>query len=156
MILKASYPERIKFIFIDGIRTEIFNYCFYQFILLKTNIGLLPKPTKRKDYLERYFYDYAIDVCKKNNSIPVILKICHPYFPSYPCNNLLNYLRPKAKIIDLDFDLEQKVNESSKKYKDLFYIHAIYRKDTIVFDEHPNEFANKLFSKRIYNELKNR
>jgi hypothetical protein len=152
---KPSYYERIQFIFTDGVITEICDYFFYQIARLKTYLGFLPKPTERKEELERYFYDYAINVCEKNNTIPIILKICTPWYSPNQCNDLLDYLRPKAKIIDLDFNLAQKVRETGMDYKKLYFLNVIHNKYVFYYDSHPNEYANKLFSDRICNELKN-
>jgi hypothetical protein len=153
---KPSYSDRMHFLFSDGIKTEICDYLFYQFAKLKSNLGILPKPTKRKDDLERYFFDYTIDVCKKNNIIPIILKISYPWYPPDHCNYLLNYLKTKAKIIDLDLVIAQKANETGIKYDRLFFINVIYRNHIITYDIHPNEFANRLFSVKIFNELKSK
>jgi hypothetical protein len=155
-VTKPSYYERIQFFLSDGIIAEIFDYYSYQLVKLKSSIGLIPKPTRRKDDLERYFYDYAIEACKKNNTIPIIFKICFPWYSPNQCDNLLKYLRPKAEIIDLDVDLQQKVIESGKKFEQLFYFYLVHRNYTLIFDQHPNKYSNKLFSEKIYNELKSK
>jgi hypothetical protein len=155
---KPSYYERMQFILSDGINMEILDYFSYQFALLKTKIGIIPKPTKRKNELEKYVYDYMIDVCKKNNSIPILVKIGynHPFFPQSYDNSkiLMDYFKRKAKIIDLDLALQQKVDVESKSFKDLFYLGYTNHNRIIRYDAHPNEYANKLFSDRIYYKLK--
>jgi hypothetical protein len=147
---KPSYIERIEFIFSDGIKTKIHDFYNYQFARLKTKIGILPKPTNRNNDLEKYFYDYTINICKKNNAIPIILKMGYPWPTPNQCIELLEYLKTKAEIIDLDFDLEKKVNELGNRNKTLVYVYTKYRNSIIVYDKHPNEFVNKLYSERIY------
>jgi hypothetical protein len=155
---KPSYFDRMHFIFTDGIKMEIFQYYIYQFAILKTKLGLIPKPTKRKNELERYFYDYIIDVCKKNNAIPIILKIgynsYYPWSSSRNCNDLLQHLGLKAKIIDLDLALQLKVDNKRMSFYDLFHVSVKYHNRIIRYDSHPNEYANETFSERIYYKLK--
>jgi hypothetical protein len=148
---KQSYFEKIRFRLTDGSKIEIIDYYSYQYSKLKTILGFIPKPTKRKADLEKFFYDYVIDICKKNNSIPIILKL---RYPSAKCSDLLKYLRAKTQIIDLDYDLEKKVDETGLNYQELFSIYHTNGDDSILIDKHPNNFANELFSRRIYNDLK--
>jgi len=64
------------------------------------------------------------------------------------------YLRAKTQIIDLDYDLEKKVDETGLNYQELFSIYHTNGDDSILIDTHPNNFANELFSRRIFNDLK--
>jgi hypothetical protein len=154
---KLSYYDRMQFFISAGITMEICDYYFYKLARLKIYIGLHPKPTNRKTELEKYCYDFMIDICKKNNTIPIILKIGYQGFGykggTQNLNDLLDYLNTKAKIIDLDIYLKQKVSETGKRFEQLFYINVIYRNYIIIIDHHPNEYANKLFSEKIYKEL---
>ncbi len=146
-----SYSEKIQFFLTDGLKIEIHDYYCYWLSRLKAKAGIIPEPTRRKESLEKYFYSYAINKCKKNNSTPIILKL---KYPKDECRELLDYLSTMAKIIDLDADLDKKVTETNCSYETLFSIYYVNGNDSIIYDHHPNELANKLFSKRIYAELK--
>jgi len=147
---KPSYLEKIQFFFTEGVSTEIYNYYSFQISRLKVFLGLLPKPTRRKSDLEKYFYDHVINMCKKYNAVPVILKY---RYPSDECSILLRYLSSKAQVIDLDSVLEKEAVETGKPAGKLFSIYHVSIKDTIIYDNHPNRFANKLFSAKISGEL---
>ena len=89
-------------------------------------------------------------MCKKYNAVPVILKY---RYPSDECSILLRYLSSKAQVIDLDSVLEKEAVETGKPAGKLFSIYHVSIKDTIIYDNHPNRFANKLFSAKISGEL---
>lgn len=147
-----SYVEKLSFALSDGWRFEILDYYSFVGSVIKIKLGIKPGPTKRKEELEKYFYNYAINRCKQYNAIPLILKL---QYPNEECQDLLNYIRNKASVIDLDSDLERIINETGKDHKSLFEIYHVYVEDTIVFDQHPNKYAHELFSEKIFNELKN-
>jgi len=146
-----SYSEKIKFMFTDGWKIEVLDY--YSFLLanIKIKLGLLEKPTRKRKKLEKYFYNYAIEKCKENNSIPIILKL--RYNNSY-CRDLVSSIENKALLIDLDKDLDSIVDKTGILYEDLFYIKHFSGKDSIIIDNHPNKYSNALFSRRIYKDLK--
>lgn len=146
----ASYKEKISFEISDGWKSEIAGYYSSKWAGLQTFAGIKARPTNKKKELEKYFYDYMIAACRANNCIPVILKL---KYPAQECSDLLGYLDKKATVIDLDADLDKKVMETGKTYSELFGLHYISNNQSILFDEHPNEFANELFSKRIFNQL---
>lgn len=148
---KRTYFEKILFSFSEGIKIELCDYYSYQYAKLKTSLGFIPKPTKRKADLEKFFCDHVIKVCAKNNSTPIFLKL---EYPSDECLDLMKHIGNKAQIIDLDIDLENKINETGLTFEQLFAIRHITDGDSIIFEPHPNNFANELFSKRIYNDLK--
>lgn len=148
---EPTYYEKLKFVLKDGRRTEINDYTAFKLAKLKMSLSILPAPTTRRAELEKYFYDYVIDLCKKNNVTPVLIKL---QYPDADSKEIVSYLKDKAQIIDLDIDLNKKVEETGKDYKKLFSVYHISGKDTIIYDNHPNKLANELFSNRIYNDLK--
>jgi hypothetical protein len=146
-----TYLDKLTFVFTDGRRMEIGDYFSYKIADYQTKLGLKPKPTKRKKELEGYFYTYAINQCKKYGAVPVILKL---WYPDDNCRDLVNRLSSQAKVIDLDRDLNLKVKETGIEFKRLFSIYYVNGKDSTLIDSHPNNFANDLFSQKIYWELK--
>jgi hypothetical protein len=148
---EASYFEKLKFILTDGRKTEINEYTSFEIAKLKISMGLLPKPTERKAELEKYFYSYTIDLCKKHHAIPVLVKIG---YPDADCKDLLAFLKDKALIIDTDTSLNSMIKETGKEYKNLFSVYHVAGKDTFRYDNHPNKLANELFALKIYKELR--
>jgi hypothetical protein len=148
-----SYGEKFAFTISDGIEIEIIDYYAYKLAEIQVKLGIKPKPTKKKKELEKYFYNYAIDKCKQCKAIPILVKM---KYPTGDCLELLDYLGEKALIIDLDSDLDSKVKETGKEFYNLFGIYHVHGTDSILFDHHPNKYANELFSNRIYSELKNK
>jgi len=145
-----SYLDKLTFAFSDGRRMEIVDYYSYKIADYQTKLGVKPKPTNRKKALEAYFYTYAINECKKYGAVPVILKL---WYPNENCQELVHHLSSQAKVIDLDSDLNMKVKETGIEFKRLFSIYYVNGKDSTLFDSHPNNLANYLFSRKIYCEL---
>ena len=145
-----SYLDKLTFAFSDGRRMEIVDYYSYKIADYQTKLGVKPKPTNRKKALEAYFYTYAINECKKYGAVPVILKL---WYPNENCKDLVDQLSSQAKVIDLDSNLNMKVKETGIEFKRLFSIYYVKGKDSTLFDSHPNNFANDLFSQKIYCEL---
>ncbi len=150
---ERSYFEKTLFLFSDGFKAEVIDYYSYVIATIKIKLGILPEPTKRKADLEKYVYNRIIDCCKKNNAIPIILKLC---YPTDQCKPLLENLKTRAQVIDLDFDLERKVIETKVPYEKLFSVYHTEGKDSVIIDRHPNKVAHELFSLRIIKDIKNR
>lgn len=148
---KTSYKEKLSFYFSDGYKMEIRNYYIFQWVKLKTLIGLSPRPTKNKLKLEKYFYDYVIDIAKEHHATPVVLKI---WDTEHDCDEIVNYLAPKVKIINLDKAVNEVQISSGCSSKELFSIYHKEKNDSIIIDGHPNKLANCIFAETIYSELK--
>ena len=151
-ISKTSYSDKFKFILTDGMKIELLDYMRLSIAKLKVFLGILPKPAKNRESLEKYFYEYAINKCKENHAIPVVLKLC---YPDSNAISITNYLKDKCIIIDLDKDLNQKVIDTGKSYYELYSIYHVHKGKHLIFDTHPNALANDIISQKIYSILSN-
>ena len=145
-----TYLDKILFSFSDGLKIEIHDYYAYKLAEVKMKVGMIPVPTQNKVALEKWFFDYLIDYCAKNNATPVILKL---KYPEKECKSLLEHLRNKVKIIDLDSAQREIITKTGLEYKQLFKIHHVTKHDSIIFDGHPNIYAHSMFSKTIFKEI---
>jgi len=148
---EPDYFEKFKFSFTDGVKIEINDYFRQKIAKLKMAIGVLPKPTKRRGELEKYIYKSAIDKCKQFGAIPVVLRLA---YPDSTVSEIENYIKPECVFIDLDEDLNNEVKNTGISYYKLFSIYHEHNGKRIIFDTHPNEFANKIIAEKIIKTLK--
>ncbi|MCK6694813.1 MAG: hypothetical protein L6Q97_22265 [Thermoanaerobaculia bacterium] len=146
-----SYRENLYFKISDGWQIEIQDFFSYNTARCKILLGLIPKPTKNRSALERYFYSYVLSVCSKNNTIPVFLKLAYPI---EECRDLVEYLDEKSILIDLDAELDAEVEKTGKTYDELFHIYHKLGETKLYYDAHPNAYANDIIAKKIYADLR--
>lgn len=148
-----SYLEKLHFTVTDGFLVEILNYYAYNMAVIKSKLGIINKPTNRKKVLEKYFYNYAIETCRKHKVTPIVLKMS---YPNEKCSDLMKLIKSKnVKIIDLDLPLDRVLQLQKRGgYNDYFKIHYQLKNDSIMIDGHPNSYANQLFAKEIIKNLK--
>jgi hypothetical protein len=150
---ERSYFEKIKFLFSDGYKIEIHDYCAFKFTSLKVILGFQPNPTMNRSKLESYFYNRMADICLKNSATPIFLKI---NYPDSECKQLVRQLRQRAPVIDIDSALEVVVLRTGMKYGKLYRIHHSTPRKAIQFDAHPNIFAHSIYTEAIVNQLKHK
>jgi hypothetical protein len=155
---KKSYINKLKFYVTNGFEEEIINYSRYQMALLKSNLGLLKKPTNKKNELELFFYQHAISICNQHNAIPVIIKFGYQKLgfniDRLPDNEeLIIYLKKNnIKVIDLDYALMIDTTDfNNPKRFEIF--HKLQDGKKLYYDNHPNPWANTIFSNTIFNSL---
>ena len=146
---KNTYLDKLHFLITTGFNVEIKDYFNFKITTLKVFLGLIPSPTKKRNELEIYFYDYIIKKCKKLNLKPVVLKL------SLKDENynrkLLNLISQNALLIDLDkAEIENYKTKNSEKNK-IYYLDKKGVK--IFYDNHPNEIVNTIYSEYIYNKI---
>jgi hypothetical protein len=147
-----DYFEKFIFFFVDGIKIEINDYLKQKIAKIKISLGILPAPAKNKNELEKFAYTYAIEKCKTKGVTPILLKI--GYSEEKP-TELLYFLKNKCMIIDLDEALNDEVKRTGKSYYELYSISHKHQGQNIIFDTHPNSYANELIANKIYETLKN-
>ncbi len=147
-----DYFEKIKFTFTDGIKIEIYDYIIQKFAKFKIFVGIAPSPAKNRNDLEKYVYDIMIEKCKHYSATPVILKLS---YDNAKADEISEYLKPKCVFIDLDKALYNVVNETGSSYHELYSIFHEHNGQKIIFDTHPNAFANDIIANKIYDTLLN-
>ena len=145
-----SYIEKVLFMFTDGFNVEILDYSSNKLTKFYMKIGLLPKPTKKRLKLEKYFYDYAIKKIIASGATPIILKL---KYNEKKCSRLLKHLRGKAMVIDLDFVLDSVVDSQGQSANKLFYIYHLHQGKKIYYDGHLNAYANEIVGNYIFENL---
>lgn len=148
-----NYFEKICFFFVDGLKIELCDYIKQKTAKIKIAMGVLPKPTKKRDELEKFAYQCVIDLCKQKGAIPVVLKLA---YPDKQAEQIIEYLKQKCIFIDLDEDLNNEVKLSGKSYYELYSISHNCNGKQIIFDTHPNAFANDIIANKIYKTLTNK
>lgn len=147
---KPNYFERVQFFFTQGKNIEIMDY--YTFNWNRFKSGIINKPTIRKKELEKYFYDYAINSCRKSGATPIILKL---RYENDDCADIVDFIESKeVQVINLDYSLNELSQHNSLKYQALFSIYHKLENDSILIDGHPNNYAMELFSETIINNIK--
>ncbi len=149
---KPDYIEKSLFTVSDGFKIEVIDYFRQKAAKLKMVFGILPKPTNNRKELEKYLYEYAINKCKQNGVIPVILKLA---YPDSTATEILDYLKPKCLVIDLDQELNNEVIRCGESYYKLFSIAYVQNGQKIFFDSHPNALANEIIANKILKTLVN-
>lgn len=153
---KMSYWDKFRFCLRLGTSIEIADYYSYNFAKLLVATGVKAKPTKDKKDLEVYFYNYLVDLCKANNTTPVIIKFGY----NYPTDSNMGYversLAGKVRIIDLDSATHELAKGASEEqYSKLFKIwHVTKRGDSIFANGHPSVYAHKVFADKVISVLK--
>lgn len=146
-----SYREKLYFTITDGWQIEIRDFLSYNVARVKMRLGIIPRPTKNRDALERFFYDYALLECLKNETIPVFLKLSYPL---EDCRDLVAFLDKKSIVIDMDEALDNEVVKTGKTFDELFHIYHKQGETKLYYDAHLNAYANEIIAKKIYAELK--
>lgn len=146
------YLEKTHFFFVDGLKIEIRDYLKQKIAKFKISLGILPTPTKNRNELEKFAYNYAIEKCKEKGIMPVLLKLAYPDEDS---TEIVEFLRNKCLIIDLDETLNEEVKITGKSYYELYSISHKHKGQEIIFDTHPNAYANEIIANKIYETLKN-
>jgi hypothetical protein len=147
---KISYFEKLRFMVTDGFKIEVTDYYPYKFAALKVKMGLIAKPTSDKPALENYFYDYLIELCNKNSSTPVILKL---RYNAKDCQQLIDHISNRAIVVDLDHDLDSIIINKRGTFENVFGIYHHIGKDSIFVDSHPNTVAHDIMAHEIFKTL---
>lgn len=146
----ASYPEKLRFSFTDGFICEFFEYATFKWATLRMKLGMTPKPTNRKLSLEKHFYDAMIARCREHGATPVVLKL---RYPEADCRELLDYLAPKATVVDLDHALDSVLQAHDATFESYYELYHVHKGDTLYFDKHPNPYAHEQIAQTIYEAL---
>ncbi len=150
--LKNKYIHKLKFYFTTGFKEQFLNYSKSRISRVKSELGLIKKPTENKNQLEFFFYKHIIENCKKFNVTPIVLKVGLPKSGSYN-PKLFEFLNEKdVKVIDLDLALKNDTTDLTNKNRYLIY-HEFSSGDRVYYDGHPNALANSIFSNSIFNSL---
>jgi hypothetical protein len=150
--LKNKFIDKLNFYITTGFEEEIFNYMNYKIAILKSEIGLLNKPTTNKNKLEIYFYNYVINKCKEYNVKPVIIKVRYENI-MFENPYLIQYFKEKnITVVDLDVALENDTTDIKNKRRYEIY-HELANGEKVYYDDHPNSLANSIYSNAIFNSL---
>jgi hypothetical protein len=145
-----SYIQRIRYFLTDGYDLQVKGYVNMRIAKLKTSVGLLTAPVKDTLALEKFFYDKAISDVRKAGAIPVLVKF---FWKERDFESLGGHLKGKALIVDCDRRLDSVSEAMGVRPNDLYRLYVERGGRKIVYDNHPNEFANRLIAEEILSRI---
>lgn len=145
-----KYTERVRYFFTAGYELQVKGYLKMSLAKLKTRLGLLPAPVKDKLALEKFFYDKAITDVRRSGAIPVLVKF---YWNDGSFEPLGEHLKGKALLVDCDRRLDSVSKAMGVSPLELYRLYVERGGRKLVYDIHPNAFANRLIADEILSRM---